>query len=124
VRSRFIAISISIKNRTNSCNTGENTVQRVGSLLARPKKFLRLRQPKMPLFAEMIPEEKIRLLIEPHKELGNRVLFVLALYAGHVYSAAWLQTADADLAEEAAQGVFVLLARKAPRLRSGVVVAG
>src|SRR6266567_2242764 len=41
-----------------------------------------------------------------------------------VYSAAWRQTSDADLAEEAAQAVFVLLARKAPRLRGGVVVAG
>src|SRR5438445_9653030 len=41
-----------------------------------------------------------------------------------VYSAAWRQTGDADLAEEAAQAVFVLLARKAPHLRGGVVVAG
>lgn len=41
-----------------------------------------------------------------------------------VYSAAWRQTGDADLAEEVAQAVFVLLARKAPRLLSGVVIAG
>ena len=34
------------------------------------------------------------------------------------YSAAWPQTGDADLTEEAAQVVFVLLARKARRLRT------
>src|SRR5438552_567750 len=41
-----------------------------------------------------------------------------------VYSAARRQTGEADLAEEAAQAVFILLARKAPDLRPGVVVAG
>ena len=41
-----------------------------------------------------------------------------------VYSAAWRQTGDADLAEEAAQAVFVLFARKAPSMRAGVIVAG
>jgi RNA polymerase sigma factor (sigma-70 family) len=41
-----------------------------------------------------------------------------------VYSAAWRQTGDADLAEEAAQAVFVLLTRKALHLRGGVIIAG
>jgi RNA polymerase sigma factor (sigma-70 family) len=41
-----------------------------------------------------------------------------------VYFAAWRQTGDSDLAEETTQAVFVLLARKAARLGSGVVVAG
>jgi RNA polymerase sigma factor (sigma-70 family) len=41
-----------------------------------------------------------------------------------VYSAAWRQTGDASLAEEVAQAAFVLLARKAPHLRRGVMVAG
>ena len=41
-----------------------------------------------------------------------------------VYSAAWRQAGDASLAEEVTQAVFVLLARKAPHLRRGVMVAG
>lgn len=41
-----------------------------------------------------------------------------------VYSPAWRQAGDASLAEEVTQAVFVLLARKAPHLRRGVMVAG
>ncbi|MGO8701202.1 MAG: RNA polymerase sigma factor [Limisphaerales bacterium] len=41
-----------------------------------------------------------------------------------VYSTAWRQAGDADLAEEVTQAVFVLLARKAPGLGEGVVIAG
>jgi RNA polymerase sigma factor (sigma-70 family) len=41
-----------------------------------------------------------------------------------VYSAALRQTGDANLAEEVVQAVFVVLARKAFRLREGVIIAG
>lgn len=65
-------------------------------------------------------------LLRQYVERGSEAAFE-ALVRRHldmVYSAAWRQTGDADLAEEVAQAVFVLLAQKAARLRSGVIVAG
>lgn len=49
---------------------------------------------------------------------GSREAFaaVTERYAGLVYSAAWRRTGSRELAEEVAQNVFSILARKAPRL--------
>src|SRR5687767_4501957 len=45
-------------------------------------------------------------------------------YAGLVYASALRQLSDATLAQDVAQAVFILLARKAGRLGRGVVLSG
>src|SRR5437899_2863966 len=58
--------------------------------------------------------------LREYVERGSEAAFetLVRRHLDMVYSAAWRQAGDADLAEEAAQAVFVLLARKAPRLRT------
>ncbi|MGO9201471.1 MAG: sigma-70 family RNA polymerase sigma factor [Limisphaerales bacterium] len=65
-------------------------------------------------------------LLREYVERGSEAAFetLVRRHLDMVYSAAWRQTGDADLAQEAAQAAFVLLARKAPRLSSGVVIGG
>jgi RNA polymerase sigma factor (sigma-70 family) len=67
-----------------------------------------------------------RLLLREYVNRRSETAFE-ALVRRHldmVYSAAWRQTGDANLSEEVVQAVFVILARKASRLREGVVIAG
>jgi RNA polymerase sigma factor (sigma-70 family) len=64
----------------------------------------------------------LREYVERHSEAAFETL--VRRHLDMVYSAAWRQTGDADLAEDAAQAVFVLLARKAPHLGRGVMIAG
>ena len=60
--------------------------------------------------------------VERRSELAFEAL--VRRHLNMVYSAAWRQTGDVDLAEETAQAVFVLLARKGARLPRGVIIAG
>ncbi|SPE56988.1 RNA polymerase, sigma-24 subunit, ECF subfamily (fragment) [Verrucomicrobia bacterium] len=71
---------------------------------------------------EMNDWSLLRQYVERHSEAAFETL--VRRHLDMVYSAAWRQARDADLAEEVAQAVFVLLARKAPHLRGGVVIAG
>jgi RNA polymerase sigma factor (sigma-70 family) len=74
------------------------------------------------LSADMNDWSLLRQYIERRSEAAFETL--VRRHLDMVYSAAWRQAGDASLAEEVAQAVFVLLARKAPRLRHGVIVAG
>src|SRR4051794_41018799 len=62
------------------------------------------------LYADKGSEEAFRALVDRYKSL--------------VYASALRQTNNPALAEEVTQVVFVVLARKAPTLRSGVILSG
>jgi RNA polymerase sigma factor (sigma-70 family) len=65
-------------------------------------------------------------LLREYVERGSEAAFesLVRRHLDMVYSTAWRQTSDACLAEEVAQAVFILLARKARELRGSVIVAG
>src|SRR6185369_11669336 len=67
-----------------------------------------------------------RELLQEYAQGGSESAFaeLVRRHLNWVYSAAWRQVGDAHLAEEVAQSVFALLARKAGSLRSGVVLNG
>jgi uncharacterized protein (TIGR03435 family) len=65
-------------------------------------------------------------LLRAYAERGSEEAFavLVARHVNKVYSAALRYTGNADSAREITQAVFVILARKGPRLGRGVIVSG
>src|SRR5437899_8731518 len=65
-------------------------------------------------------------LLHRYVESGSEVAFaaIVERYKGLVYASALRQVRNPDLADEIAQAVFVVLARKASTLRRGIILSG
>lgn len=65
-------------------------------------------------------------LLQSYVATGSEAAFtdLVSRHAGAVHASALRQTGDPHLAEEVTQAVFILLARKASSLKSGVVLIG
>lgn len=65
-------------------------------------------------------------LLDEFIRLGSEEAFrkLVERHAGMVVASAWRQVSDEQLAQDIAQAVFILLARKAKSLRRGTVLAG
>jgi uncharacterized protein YecE (DUF72 family) len=71
---------------------------------------------------EMADMELLRRYVHRNSEAAFAAL--VARHVNMVYSAAWRKTGSAHAAEEIAQAVFVILAKKADKLRAGTVLSG